>query len=224
MKSNRANLLALAALLCFGTYANAQSAAPSSSASRPTINLQMPAPPPAVPVKLIAATTALMVLDIADRTCKPQPKCMNDMLPHIASLLAQARKAGVYVVYSRPAAPFTSDVLTEVAPAAGDAIITAPAQDKFYGTELDQLLKTRGITTVILTGWRINGAVVYTSVGATLRGYTVVVPEDTSLAATEYDVAIGRYQILTQLSSNASNEPLKARASTLTRTDLITFQ
>jgi nicotinamidase-related amidase len=85
-------------------------------------------------------------------------------------------------------------------------------------------LKTRGITTVILTGWRINGAVVYTSVGATLRGYTVVVPEDTSLAATEYDVAIGRYQILTQLSSNASNEPLKARASTLTRTDLITFQ
>jgi hypothetical protein len=77
----------------------------------------------------------------------------------------------------------------------------AAAQDKFFGTDLDSMLKAKGISTVIITGWRVNGAVVYTSVGATLRGYTVVVPEDTSLAATEYDVAIGRYQILTQLSS-----------------------
>jgi hypothetical protein len=38
------------------------------------------------------------------------------------------------------------------------------------------------------------------------------------------DVAVGRYQLLTQLSSNAANEPLKAKASTLSRTDLITFQ
>ena len=64
----------------------------------------------------------------------------------------------------------------------------------------------------------------YTSVGATLRGYTVVVPVDASLDATDYEIAIGQYQILHQNSSNAANEPLKARASTLSRTDLITFK
>jgi hypothetical protein len=66
--------------------------------------------------------------------------------------------------------------------------------------------------------------VTYTSVGATPRGYTVVVPVDTTLDATDYEIAIGRYQILHQNSSNATNEPLKERASTLSRTDLITFK
>ena len=63
-----------------------------------------------------------------------------------------------------------------------------------------------------------------TSVGATLRGYTVVVPTDASLAATDYEVAIGQFQILNQNSANATNEPLKANASTLSRADMIVFQ
>ena len=64
----------------------------------------------------------------------------------------------------------------------------------------------------------------YTSVGATLRGYTVVVPVDATLDATDFEIAIGRYQILHQSSANAGNEPLKTAASTLSRTDLITFK
>ena len=58
----------------------------------------------------------------------------------------------------------------------------------------------------------------------TLRGYTVVVPVDASLDATDYEMAIGQYQILNQNSANATNEPLKTRASTLSRTDLISFK
>jgi hypothetical protein len=57
-----------------------------------------------------------------------------------------------------------------------------------------------------------------------LRGYTVVVPVDTSLDQTDFEIAVGRHQILNQTSSNALNEPLKARASTLSRTDLIAFK
>ena len=91
-------------------------------------------------------------------------------------------------------------------------------------TNLDKTLKAKGITTVILTGWKISGSVLYTSVGATLRDYTVVVPVDASLAATDYEGAIGLYQILNQNSANATNEPLKPRASTLSRTDLIKFK
>ena len=114
--------------------------------------------------------------------------------------------------------------LPEVAPAPGDAMSDSYAQDRFYNTDLDKMLKARGITTLILTGWKVSGSVVYTSVGATLRGYTVVVPTDASLAATDYEVAIGQFQILTQNSANATNEPLKTNASTLSRADMIVFQ
>jgi nicotinamidase-related amidase len=68
--------------------------------------------------------------------------------------------------------------LPEVAPAPGDIKIESHAQDRFYNTDLDKTLKAKGITTLVLTGWKISGSVTYTSVGATLRGYTVVVPVD----------------------------------------------
>jgi hypothetical protein len=45
--------------------------------------------------------------------------------------------------------------------------------------------------------------------GANLHNYTVVVAEDGTSASTDYDIAIGRYQLLTQLGGNTKNEPLK---------------
>ena len=114
--------------------------------------------------------------------------------------------------------------LPEILPAPGDIKIESQAQDRFYNTDLDKTLKAKGITTLILAGWKVSGSVTYTSVGATLRGYTVVVPVDASLDATDYEIAIGLFQILHQHSENAANEALKNRASTLSRTDLITFK
>ncbi len=145
------------------------------------------------------------------------------MLPAISALLARARKTGVTVVYGTRA-PTMSSWLPEVSPAPGDIKVESQAQDRFYNTDLDRLLKAKGITTLVLTGWKVSGSVTYTSVGATLRGYTVVVPVDASLDATDFEIAIGRHQILHQTSSNTTNEPLKNKASTLSRTDLITFR
>lgn len=145
------------------------------------------------------------------------------MVPAIAPLLARARKAGVTIAFGTRA-PTMSKWLPQVLPESGDIKIESQAQDRFYNTELDQALKAKGITTLILTGWKVSGSVTYTSVGATLRGYTVVVPIDASLDATDYEINIGLFQILHQHGSNAANEPLKAKASTLSRTDLITFK
>ena len=214
-------------LTLYSGAAVAQSGAPvassSAATSRPLLTLQMPALPEPVRVVLKPATTALFVSDMIDPICKNQPKCTGVMVPAVASLLVQARKADVFVVYSTQAANI-SKWLPDVAPAPGDPFIASQGQDRFYNTDLDKTLKAKGITTVILTGWKISGSVLYTSVGATLRGYTVVVPADASLAATDYEVAIGLFQILNQNSANATNEPLKAKASTLSRTDMITFQ
>jgi nicotinamidase-related amidase len=191
--------------------------------TKPAHTLQMPSPPDPVLVVLDPATTALLIFDIVDPICTRQPNCTGKMVPAIASLLARARKAGVTVAYGTRA-PTMANWLPEVSPAPGDIKIESQAQDRFYNTALDKTLKAKGITTLILTGWKVSGSVTYTSVGATLRGYTVVVPVDASLDATDYEIAIGQYQVLHQNSSNAENEPLKNRASTLSRTDLITFK
>ncbi len=191
--------------------------------NKPPLTLQMPANPDPVPVTLNVATTALLVFDVVEDIASRQPVCKTKMLPVIMALLARARKAGVTVGYGTRAHN-RQGWLPEVAPQPGDINIESKAQDRFYNTELDKLLKAKGITTLILVGWKVSGSVTYTSVGATLRGYTVVVPVDASLDATDYEIAIGQYQILHQNSANAENEPLKDRASTLSRTDLITFK
>jgi nicotinamidase-related amidase len=191
--------------------------------TKPPLTLQMPSPPDPVPVVLNPATTALLIFDIVDPICSRQPNCTGKMVPAISALLARARQAGVTVAFGTRA-PTMSKWLPEVLPAPGDIKIESQAQDRFYNTDLDKTLQAKGITTLILAGWKVSGSVTYTSVGATLRGYTVVVPVDASLDATDYEIAIGLYQILHQHSENAANEALKNRASTLSRTDLISFK
>ena len=172
---------------------------------------------------LTAKTTALLVLDYVEDICNSQPKCKGQMLPAMTPFMERVRKAGLVVAYGTREQNMTK-WLKEVAPASGDIKIVNVAQDRFYNTGLDKALKAKGINTIILVGWKVSGSLAYTSVGATLRGYTVVVPVDASLDATDYEIAIGQYQILHQNSSNATNEPLKSRASTLSRTDLIAFK
>ena len=180
---------------------------------------QIPPPPAPVPVVLDPRTTALMVMDITEATCGPQPNC-REMLPRLTALVARAREAGLLVGYTSGAT--ASPVLPEVAPAPADPVIQG-SQNKFFNTKLHEILQARGIQTVILSGWRANGSVTYTSHGATILGYTVVVPIDGTAAAAPFQVAIGLYQVLNLLDGNPNNEPLKPRAVTLSRTDLISF-
>ncbi len=206
----------LALALCGG-------AAQAQPAAKPMMTLQMPALPAPARVALKPATTALLVLDYVEPICNSQPKCKGEMLPAMTPFMAQVRKAGVVVAYGTREANM-SKWLPEVAPAAGDIKIANTAQDRFYNTDLDKALKAKGITTIIMVGWKVSGSLAYTSVGATVRDYTVVVPMDTTAANTDYETTIGFYQILNQGNSNLNNEPLKAKSPTLSRTDMITFQ
>jgi len=56
------------------------------------------------------------------------------------------------------------------------------------------------------------------------RDYTVVVPMDTTSAGSDYETIIGFYNVLNSGTANLTNEPLKPRSVTLSRTDMITFQ
>jgi nicotinamidase-related amidase len=191
------------------------------AAATPALAQTIPPAPAPVAVSLDPSSTALLVEDITTQTCGSQPRC-QEFLPRVASLLSAARNAGVFILYTTPATQ--PPILPEVAPAEGDPVFAGLGQDRFFDTALDEMLRSHGIKNLILVGWRENGSLLYTAVGANLRLYTVVVADDGTSAAQDYDVAIGRYQLLTQLNANANNEPLKASAVTLSRTNLITFQ
>jgi nicotinamidase-related amidase len=188
---------------------------------------QVPVAPGAVAVTVSPTATALMVMDLTQQPCGVQAACVA-FVPHVAAMIAAARKSGALVVYSSNggiSAPVTSpSFLPAIAPQSGDPIIFGAGQDRFYSTPLDGLLRQHGITTIIMAGWRENGSILYTAVGANLRNYTVVVPVDGTSASTDADIAIGAYQLLTQLNANPKNEPLHKGAVTLSRSDLITYR
>jgi nicotinamidase-related amidase len=190
---------------------------------KPMLTLQMPALPDPVRVTIDPKTTALLMLDYVDPICSSQPKCSGGMLAAMTPFMQRVRKAGLVVAYGTRQENM-SKWLPAVAPAAGDITIVNTAQDRFYNTDLDKALKAKGIKTIIMAGWKVSGSMAYTSVGATLRDYTVVIPVDTTTAGTDYETAIGFYQILNQSNQNLANQPLKPKASTLSRTDLISFQ
>jgi nicotinamidase-related amidase len=198
-------------------------AALAQSTGKPMLTLQMPALPDPARVTLDPKTTALMVLDYVEDICATQPKCKSQMLPAMIPFMERVRKAGLTVAYGTRAQNM-SKWLPEVAPTAADIKIVNTAQDRFYNTDLDKALKAKDIKTMIMVGWKVSGSVTYTSVGAMIRDYTVVVPVDTTTAATDYETAIGFYQILNSGNANLANEPLKAKSTTLTRTDMINFQ
>jgi nicotinamidase-related amidase len=187
----------------------------------PALAQQVPPVPAPVAVTLDPAHTAVLVLDITTQTCSSQPNCL-EFVPRVANLLADARANNVFVLYTTPAS--APPILPEVAPAQGDPVFAGLGQDRFFDTALDEMLRAKNITNLVLVGWRENGSVLYTAVGGNLRTYTVVVADDGTSAATDADIAIGRYQLLTQLNANANNEPLRRSATTLSKTDIITFQ
>jgi nicotinamidase-related amidase len=209
--------------LALALYGGAVQAQPNAQNARPLLTLQMPALPDPVRVTLKPATTALLVLDYVEEICHSQPKCRSQMLPAMTPFMARVRQAGMTVAYGTREQNM-SKWLPEVAPAPGDIKIVNTAQDRFYNTDLDKALKAKGITTIIMVGWKVSGSLTYSSVGATLRDYTVVIPVDTTAAATDYEQVIGFYQILNQGNGNLANVPLKPKAPTLSRTDLISFQ
>ena len=209
--------------LVLAFFSGAVEAQQNARAAGKMMTLQMPAMPDPARVTLDPKTTALMVLDYVEPICNSQPKCKSGMLPAMTPFMERVRKAGLTVAYGTREQNM-SKWLKEVAPLPSDIKIANTAQDRFYNTDLDKELKAKGIKTLIMVGWKISGSVTYTSVGAMVRDYTVVIPVDTTSAGSDYETTIGFYNVLNSGNANLANEPLKPKATTLSRTDMISFQ
>ncbi|HEY4819752.1 MAG TPA: cysteine hydrolase [Xanthobacteraceae bacterium] len=141
---------------------------------------KLPAPPELKPVTIDPKETALLVMDFTVQTCTPQRRlrCANSV-PKVEKLVADARRTGAFVIYSVAVPGSTAaDILKELTPAAGEPVLPPLGPDKFVGSELDKMLKERGIKTVIAIGTQAHTSVLHTGGAAALRGFKVVVPVD----------------------------------------------
>jgi nicotinamidase-related amidase len=184
-------------------------------------NIKAPAAPELKSVTLDPKTTALLVMDLIKPACNEnaRPRCIAS-IPKVAKLLAAARASGVTVIYTSFGNFTAADVLPDVAPKGNEPLFTSFV-DKFMlgnkDTGLEKMLKDKGITSVITVGTAANGAVLYTSSAASLRGFNVIVPVDgmSGTGQIVYDEQAVAYTL--------THAPIVSPKITLTRTDMIKF-
>ena len=178
-------------------------------------SVQAPPPPALRPVTLDRKTTALLMLDFIQQTCNPQrrPRCTAS-IPKVRPLLAAARAAGMPVIFSLGGRGKLADIAKELAPT-GDEPVVSSGVDKFAGTDLEKILKEKGVTTVIVVGTAAQGAVLYTASGAAMRGMKVIVPVDGVSADTPYPEQYVAWHLV--------NAPVISPAITLTTIDNVKF-
>lgn len=176
-------------------------------------SVKTPPAPVLKPVTVDAKTTALLMLDFMNQNCGKRPRCLAT-IPAMKKLLAAARTAKATVVYSIIANTTTADVIKDVAPQADEPHVQS-GPDKFLHTDLEKILKDKGIKTVIAVGTASNGAVLFTAAGAAFRGMNVVIPVDgmSSIEATAEYATVLDFQ----------TAPLLSNKTTLTRSDMIKF-
>ncbi len=178
--------------------------------------VKTPSAPELKSVTVDPKVTALLLLDFNKQTCNAErrPRCIAS-IPKVQKLLTEARSKGVFVVYSLSPGATVADIAKALAPLGNEPVVTS-GPDKFIGTDLENILKEKGIKTVIVTGTAAHGAVLYTASGAAFRGMQVIVPVDGLSAESTY---AEQYVVW-----NMANAPRVSTQSVLTRIDLIQYQ
>jgi nicotinamidase-related amidase len=171
--------------------------------------------PPAPELKAVTIdpkTTALLMLDFVAPNCTQRPRCMASV-PAVKKLLEEARAKGMMIVFATGPTGKRADTLPELAPLDSEPVVSTGV-DKFINTDLEKLLKEKGVQTVIAIGTAAHGAVLYTASGASLRGMKVIIPVD-GMSDSTYSEQYTAWHL--------SNAPLVSRNVTLTKFTLIKF-
>jgi nicotinamidase-related amidase len=149
-----------------------------------------------------AKSTALVLIDLQHGIVgRPQlaPHAGADLVKRAASLAEAFREKGGTVAYVRveigevlrpqvdapmfdpnapPPPPIASQLVPESGYQAGDLLIVKRQWGAFYGTDLDQQLRRRGIRTIVIGGIATNFGVESTARAAFDRGYALIFVED----------------------------------------------
>ena len=118
------------------------------------------------------------------------------------------------MVYSIAGKFTAADIAKDVAPQAANRWSNRMPTSSSH-TDLEKILKDKGIQTVIVTGTSANGAVLYTGSGAALRGMKVIVPVDGLSSKDLYAEQLTVWQL--------AHGPGFGKQITITRSDMIKF-
>ncbi|HEY3694420.1 isochorismatase family cysteine hydrolase [Phenylobacterium sp.] len=148
---------------------------------------------------LDAARSALLVMDLQTRVLDNYADGQEALLAAAAGTIAAARGSGLRVIYVvagfRPGFPeisprnkgfsatrasgfINSDVHPQVAPAPDDIIVTKHRVGAFTGTDLDMILRSNDIDTLVLSGVSTSGVVLSTLRHAADSDYRMLVLRD----------------------------------------------
>ena len=83
-----------------------------------------------------------------------------------------------------PADPISLDCPPELAPAPGEPVVVKPSWSAFFGTDLDALLRARGIGTIVLAGTTTPNCVRSTAYDGLALGFNVAVLRDATSSRT----------------------------------------
>ena len=157
-------------------------------------------------LQLDPRTTALVLIDLQRGIVGRQtaPHTAAQVVERAQRLATRCREVGATVVLVRVAyaadgrdrltqrvdaapwsatvAPDFSELVPELGPKPGDVVVTKRQWGAFYGTELDLVLRRRGVRTIVLGGISTNFGVESTARDAWERGYELVFAEDAMAA------------------------------------------
>lgn len=143
-----------------------------------------------------------------DQLVSPNMEMVQSAVDHLAGLLAAARQAKIMIIYTQatnypdgifksapdlarkieylnPDSPLICvdgewghQIVDKLKPLPDEIIIKKHRHNSFMGTELDILLRSNRIKTLIITGFTTERCVLATITGAIAHDYYVVVPQD----------------------------------------------
>ncbi|GGK93513.1 cysteine hydrolase family protein [Nocardia jinanensis] len=148
-----------------------------------------------MPITELAATTALVVVDVQSGTLPNARSVPGDqLLDRVSALLTGFRKAGHTVVHlvttgtpdgrtqhAETGQSWSEDQIRippEAAPSGNESVLRRRAWSGFSGTDLEQRLRAAGITTVVVAGLATTFGVESTARSAYDLGFDVVVAAD----------------------------------------------
>lgn len=173
-----------------------------------------PPPPEMKPVTVDPKATALLVLDLIKPNCSSRPRCLAT-LPTVKKLLGEARAAQATIIFTRSGQATLADVIDpDIAPISDEPSLLSAA-DKFLNTNLADLLKQKGIKTIITVGTAAHAAVLMTASEAALRNYDVIVPID---GISDSDVYREQYSVYQLAVASTISQRI-----TLTRVNMMKF-
>jgi nicotinamidase/pyrazinamidase len=162
-----------------------------------------------------AGGEALIVIDMLNDFVLPgaplEVPAARNIVPAIKRKLGDARARGTPVIYVCDAhaqddkefkawpphgvrGSEGAKVIADLEPQPGDLIVEKTTYSAFYDTDLERILKDKGIKHLTLLGILTNICILYAAMEAVIRGFEVQVPKDcvASLSAEDDEFSLGQ--------------------------------